>query len=82
MNEKEKEEVFKRMTKRGWARELLLNKECHESLTQIIRIFFLAQPDCYESIEKAKQALKRALDLAVDFLYEICEENMLEEPEQ
>jgi len=82
MNEKEKEEAFKKMTKRGWARELLLNKECHESLTQIIRIFFLSQPDCYESIEKAKQALKRALNEAVDFLYEVCEENMLEEPER
>ena len=82
MNEKEKEEAFKKMTKRGWARELLLNKECHESLTQIIRIFFLAQPDCYDNIEKAKQALKRAVDLAVDFLYEVCEENQIEEPEK
>ena len=82
MNEKEKVEAFKKMTKRGWARELLLNKECHESLTQIVRIFFLAQPDCYESMEKAKECLKRALDEAVDFLYEVCEENMPEEPEQ
>ena len=82
MNEKEKEEVFKKMTKRGWARELLCNKECHESLTQIVRIFFLAQPDCYESVEKTKQALKRAVDLAVDFLIEVCEENRIEEPKE
>ena len=82
MNEKEKEEAFKKMTKHGWARELLLNKECHESLTQIVRIFFLAQPDCYENIEKTKQALKRALDEAVDFLYEICIENRLEGNEE
>jgi len=82
MSEKEKVEAFKRMTKRGWARELLCNKECNESFTQIIRIFFLAQPDCYESVENARQALKRALDEAVDFLWEVVEENQIEEPEQ
>ena len=82
MNEEEKVEAFKRMTKRGWARELLCNKECNESFTQIVRLFFLAQPDCYESIEKAKECLKRALNEAVDFLWEIVEENQIEEPEQ
>ena len=78
----DKDEIFKRNIKQNWAKYLLFTHGGMQSFTQIVRIFFLAQPDCYENVEKARQALKRALDLAVDFLYEVCEENRIEEPRQ